>query len=180
MYSAHAHNNLPPIAPEPPQETCHPMLPSNQGRKGLLIQPTRPRLARTVQGCSCGEDTLRGSDSKPEYRRTNDTKACRRQTRAGALRALHGRACPQPRSRGLGSARPAVLRLVSPPTSRQYRPVERPYPNRLEPFTTWATALEGGKFDMKSKCHSANAATIAPQPQVVTNKLVTKYPERTE
>ena len=79
---------------------------------------------------------------------------------------------PEPRSRGLDSARPAVVRLGSPLTSRQSRPVEQPYANRLEPFTARAMAFQGGRFDMKSKCNSAKPAMHHPSPQVVTNTPV--------
>jgi hypothetical protein len=58
---------------------------------------------------------------------------------AGSLWPIAGLA-PQPRSRGLVSTRPAVVRLVSPPPRVNPRPLQRSYPNGLEPFPMGTTS----------------------------------------
>ena len=164
IYSAQSPQQLnAPSSPNHPKKLDPPCyLPTKAGTDCSSNQPAR--LARTIRGCSCGEAPSADLIAKPN----NDTRMtargvavkrmCGSTTPASSDEAkshllnLHltrlpdsgapmAGPAPEPRSRGLGSARPAVVRLVSLLTSRQSRPVQRPYPNGLEPPTAWAMAL---------------------------------------
>ena len=56
-FSPHAHNNLAPHHPRTTPETLTPHA-TLQPRPVRIVHPINsPRLARTVRGCSCGEDS---------------------------------------------------------------------------------------------------------------------------
>jgi hypothetical protein len=75
---------------------------------------------------------------------------------------------PQPRSRGLVSTRPAVVRLVSPPPRVNPRPLQRSYPIGLEPFPMETTSCADNRPPRCSQSWSIRSAPwppLRPQPR---------------